>query len=399
MHRLPWLLLTALALAPGCDAPPPAAADPTVRRDSAGAEHVAYAAMPALAARTVGDEGVAVGPGEEFGIIIAASYLPDGRAVVTDVSNYRFGIFSDSGTLVRWLGREGSGPLEFRNLAWARPFGDSIMAFDRALRRLTVTDTAGKHGRALTLLSPAEGLAPEALTVLGDGGVLVRTTAVVMASVEPGIHRPEQRLWRYAPEGTPLGTVGPPLQAQEWVKLADPQVLMPRPFGGEALVATAPERIYLVDSGMAAVAALTGEGRLLRRTQLPIEPEPIGARPARYREQQVNAARQSDRPGGVITAERLVDAIPFPERVPAFRRALVDADGRLWLQRYPGTDESDARFLVLSPDGRLVDQVMFPVGTVLFDAKGDEALVRRTGPDGAHQMWRVPLSAAVPLSP
>ena len=329
---------------------------------------------------------VSVGANDEFASITSGAFFGDGSFVIGDARSYRVSVFDAAGRVQRTIGRSGSGPGEFRNLAWALPYrADSIATYDRAQRRLTVFSRAGIPARSVILGSPGEGWAPEALALLDDGRIVVRTTRSIGGEqAAPGIHAAAMAVWIYSPAGAPAARIAGDLVGEEWVRLATPSLLMGRPFATVSLVASRDARIFVADSADAPIRVLAATGEELRR---------IGARAttrvtssahvAAYRESRLVEARQSSGADAVATQSRILDAIPFPPRVPPLRRLMVDRDGRLWAEEYPAPRAPRQRFRVYAPDGRLLAHAVGPERGRVLDAHGDRVLVAWSDADGA----------------
>jgi hypothetical protein len=58
---------------------------------------------------------------------------------------------------------------------------------------------------------------------------------------------------------------------------------------------------------------------------------------AAYREGQLAAARRTNDSNALAMQTRILEATPFPDHVPAFRRMFVDHDGRLWVEELQGS--------------------------------------------------------------
>lgn len=124
---------------------------------------------------------VDVGGGEPL-VQVAGAVRPGDRLVVADAGAHQLRFYDLSGTLLRATGREGNGPGEFRNLAWAGPLpGDSVGVWDGRLRRLSVYSRDGELGRTADL--GIKGFFPAVQGVFADGSLLVAAqTGAVRAS-------------------------------------------------------------------------------------------------------------------------------------------------------------------------------------------------------------------------
>ena len=328
---------------------------------------------------------VSIGANEEFASITSGTFFSDGAFVIGDVMNSRLAVFNAQGRLEKMIGRKGAGPGEFSNLAWARVYrGDSIATYDRAQRRLTVFSRSGTPARSVIIMSPGDGWGPEAIALLSDGRILVQGTRSIGAeAAPPGIHAAAMELWVYSSAGAPVKRIAGDLVNLEWVKLASPKLLMPRPFAAVSLIASRDSSVFVADSADAPIRELSVAGSEVRR---------IGARTgirtqskdhvAEYRERELAAARRSNDANALVMQTQILDATPFPDRVPAFRRMLVDRDGRLWVEEYPQARSTRQRFRVYAPDGRLVANVTGPDRGRVLDVQGTRALVSWSDPDG-----------------
>lgn len=327
---------------------------------------------------------VSLGSNEEFASITSGTFFSDGGFVIGDVMNARLLVFDAQGRLEKTIGRSGGGPGEFQNLAWARAIrGDSIATYDRAQRRLTVFTRTGTRTRSVNITSPGDGWGPEALALLDDGRILVQGARSIGAErAAPGIHPSAMELWVYSPEGTPINRIATNLVSLQWVKLVSPNLLMPRPFGVVSLVASRGSTIFVADSADAPIRELSASGAEVRRVGRPATRAPSVDHIAEYRENQLSSARRSSNANAVAMQTRILDATPFPDRVPAFRRMFVDHDRRLWVEEYPAARSTRQRLRVYAPDGRVIANVVGPDRGRMLDVHGMRALVAWSDPDG-----------------
>lgn len=338
-----------------------------------------WRASDAPTARVAYDEGLAQ--------IVSAGFLRDGSIFVGDVQHAKVLLFDSTGRLVHSVGRSGAGPAEFQNLQWVRAYGrDSIATYDAAQRRVSILDRNGRFARSVTVLSPAEGLSPTAAAVLDDGHIIVRVQRPVGSEVPPGIHSLPLELWAYSPTGTPLHRLADNLVGEEWVKLATPRVLMPRPFATLSLVAIKSDRIYIADSASFPVRVLPApSGTATRIDGARATPIASGPHVTAYREQRLSAARSSSNATALPRETQMLDAIPFPSHVPALSKLLVDAGGRVFAQQYPEPGWRRQQYAVYSPVGTLVARMTGPERGSIVDVHGDRVLViRRDADDVQH---------------
>ena len=343
------------------------------------------AAQTAASWRMADAPTISIGANEEFAGVTSASFFDDGAFVIGDVMSARLSVFNNQGRLEKIIGRSGAGPGEFQNLAWARVYrGDSISTYDRAQRRVTVFSRSGTGARTVNIASIGNGFEPEAIGLLDDGRILVQAARSIGAeAAPPGVHVADMEIWLYSAAGAPLNRLASNLVNLQWVKLATPRLLMPRPLAVVSLVAIGDGSVFISDSADAPIREVSVAGAEVRR---------IGARSATrtpstehiaaYRESQLESARRSSNANAVAIQTRILDATPYPDHVPAFRRMFVDRDGRLWVEEYPEARSTRQRLRVYAADGRLLANVVGPERGRVLDVRGTQALVAWTDPDG-----------------
>jgi hypothetical protein len=364
----------------GCATPDAVDPEAYAASDSAGVRLVRYTREPAVPAWTAVEPAtLQLGDEDSFERITGGTLLPDGGVLAADGLAARVTILDSAGGIRQQIGRSGDGPLEFRNLAWARPYaGDSIATFDLALRRLMVFDPAGGPGRVVTLSPTGDGSRPTALGLFTGGEIPVLATGVLYADhLAPGIHAPRTHLWRYAADGRPAAPVRTDLAGAEMVQLESPRILMSRPFGKETAVAAGAALVFVADSGGSLLEAYHADGSLAMLLRLPTAARPVTeTHRAAYRRQRLAPLREAGRAEAIADMEATLAQLPWPSHLPAVRRLQVDRDGRLWVERYPEPGEERQRFWVVGTDGVIAGALILPSRTVFLDASGDRVLTR-----------------------
>ena len=88
---------------------------------------------------------------------------------------------------------------------------------------------------------------------------------------------------------------------------------------------------------------------------------------------------------------RYLRETPFPERMPLYRRLLVDAQRNLWAERFRPFRESESSWYVFDEQGVWLGEVATPPGLSIFEIGTDYVLgVRRDELD-------VPFVVVIPL--
>ena len=359
-------VLFAAVLAGACADPP---SGPAVSvTDSAGVRVVAHGAGAAEAAdRWVlsPEPAVEIGGGPEADPPLyrvgPVRPLPGGRVAVGTSRPPRALVLREDGALEATLGGPGEGPGEFHEVASVVPLGgDSLAVWDPNRRRLSVFGGDGRFARevALGLLAPLSPMAagstevPAGLTRLIPLGP--RSMALFAVGVwgprsdEPGVLRTEMPSHRIDADGSARARYGPfPGMELYW----SPRTTMaPYPFGattdaaasaGALVVGTAdaPEiRFYDPDGALAQVVRWDGGDRGLADSP----------RVAEY-EAWLDAQLGEMEPREAEFLRGILDAVPRPERLPAYDGLLGDGDtGDVWVGEYPG----QLGLLGISPDVR-----------------------------------------------
>lgn len=371
----------ALSAACGGDGRGPASGGLTVV-DSAGVEIVtspAPAWAPGEGWQVAEEPSLTIGSAEEdeayalFGVV-AAVRLPDGRIAIANAGTRQVRIYDASGRHVLDLGREGQGPGEFRRLAdvWRGP-GDSIVAADNALGRLTVFDAEARFGRTI-LLQPATPSQAFGRGTLDDGSLLVSLPGRP-ADPTAGLFDGGMRAFdRYSAEGRPLNPIGVVPQGPQWgfetngspAYAAAPLTIFSPPH------ATGGASVYLGDPTQPEVRQRSPDGTLLRIVRWGVEPRPVTpAIQQTYRDVSIESATTPE-------ARRLVlgflEQIVFPDHLPVYDVLRADPEGCLWVKPYATDWEADAPWWVFDPAGRWLGSVALPAGLTLLDVGPDYVL-------------------------
>jgi hypothetical protein len=373
-----------ILLAAGCGGEPETAMSHTVR-DSAGIRIVestsaswgpddqwTIAASPSL------DLGVVEGAVEyEFQYVAGATRIVDGNIVVANSGSGELRCFDSDGNHLWTTGRRGEGPGEFRNLGWVQMLGsDSIVAYDRSLRRISVFDLNGALGRTTNIEAPGGLSRPTALGVLDDGTILVQANAYVTPNtVSEGLNPVDGWLLSYTRQGERGDTIAsaPPIS---WFAYSSGprRVIAPQPFSHESVAAIGRSRIHLGHTSAFEIGSYHATGGLERLVRVlqpnrPVTSDDIQTYERLRLEQEADAGERS-------ALRDQVEVAPFPETFPAFASLMVDDAGRLWVENYRLPGESDVVYSVFGDEGELLGAVRVPLGLRIYEIGNDYVLGR-----------------------
>lgn len=304
-----------------------------------------------------GDEGT---PGE---LIDPQSFTADGegRLYVVDTKPSVIKVFGRQGNFIRTIGREGSGPGEFR-VGYIAVRNEHLVLHDPQQGRTSVFDTSGTFVKSSVtfccywgdiMLDSAMRIVLPAMIIPRDGE---RVTGAPYA--------------RYDLELTPLDTMIVPNITEQKVWNFTAPGPDGRPQGRMTmLVPWTPRMHHALHPWGGAIRGNSSEYRLVRSTSggdsiwmasRPWTPEPIpdDQRKARW-EQSISSAGKTVGEPRARQAAKLED---LPTTAPAFTRLGVDEDGNIWARRLIGSDSTQTTFDVFDARGTWMGPISIPYG-------------------------------------
>lgn len=250
-----------------------------------------------------------------------AARLSDGRIVVANGGTNELRFYDPAGEFLLAAGRDGEGPGEFRDLqaVW-RIGGDSLLAYDFGVQRLSVFTPDGTFARSFRVESPT-GRQLFVRGPFGDRSLLVtKGPRLVAAGAAPGMVRDSVGYFRYGPEGALIDTLGrfPFTEFYRLVLGSDDYRLTSPPFARSPRATVTEDRFYFGTSDRWELAVYTRSGALERRIRLqranrPVTPEDV----SRFKAERLERAREEGS-RAVTVMERMLAAVPFPETMPAY---------------------------------------------------------------------------------
>jgi hypothetical protein len=250
--------------------------------------------------------------------------------------------------------------------------GDSIAAWDRTGRRLSIFDARGTFVRSLVVSLPG-GVEPAVR--LEDGAYLL-----IAAGVRIGAEGPE----RVERVPFPVYVLGPASSAERLLTVPGIEVAVipqpstgsfartPRNFGRMTLAAGAGTHWYLGNNDRAEIHAMNPAAELNRIVRWPHSPRRVTGSDVE-REVAAMISPRTDSVGRERVRALLTHELMSAETMPAFTfPMLVDADANLWVREYaPNADRSAHRFLVFDPEGIWLGTVSMPTGLRLLAVARD----------------------------
>lgn len=325
---------------------------------------------------------------EPFTRIAAAVELAEGRVLVADDAEQRLVLADLSARSIRAVGRQGSGPGEFRGIGAVLPRPGGAWVLDFALRRVLPIRADGTLEN--TIPFPASIMARAA-----DAAGVVYGEAFLPRQAVGGL---PDSMWilRWDPATPRIDTLmkydafvsgstgGGSSRVMRLFHPADTWTALP---GGEILVIDA--KAYRLTTFR--------DGRPVRSVALPWTPVRIGDPEREARRQALSRQRtrvlgQPGAPSGPVPEITL----EFPESYPPFgggglggRYTHVSSGGLVWVERLRATSDSIPRYDVVDArEGRLVAQVMLPARSRLVGLGRGSVYVAERDADDIETLTR-----------
>jgi hypothetical protein len=350
-------------------------------RDSAGVRIVVYtdAALTTAPAWDLGAAplldlgGSDSAGGDQFHRVRSVVALPEGRVLVANAGTNELRIYDSTGRRVRTIGRSGSGPGEFRLLAWAvLAAGDSIVAYDPQLQRISVIDTALSATRTYALTVPSLRF-PFARQRLSDGSILVAPEDAYTPASARGTHRDSLVLHRVDHAGRAKG-VFLRLPGDDRFVLPEKRGVRSAPlaFGRSVVMASGDSTLYIGGTDEYEVRGLTlaGATRLIlrvNRSARPVTGDLIDA----YKRRELSRVEGKE---WLSFFTAIYDSMSYPATMPHLSALRVDDRERLWVRDYPVHPDSTPAWRVFDAVGNLVAMVTVPASFDILTIAADRVL-------------------------
>ena len=316
-------------------------------------------------------------PNYMFEGVSHALRLEDGTIAVVDRRASEIWLFDPAGVFLRSLGGSGEGPGEFQFLqeVWAR--GDTILASDNMQSRISVFDRDGDVLETIRV-EAAPGMGSRtAQTQFADGTVLVLNAPSGGIRFGSGDVLPGAvwRLDRYSREGRFMHEISTLQESSRWehgIEGLSPGLYLPFSLGIPAYAASE-DYIYAGGGIEPSIARWNNDGALSRVIRWAIPERRVSDEDKRRFRQANSDAPRYDEP---TAWARYLREIPFPERMPLYRRLLVDAGRNLWAERFRPPWGEGSSWYVFDEQGAWLGEVDTPPGLFIFEIGTDYVLGR-----------------------
>ncbi len=289
-----------------------------------------------------------------LGGIGAPTMDEEGNVYVGDSRNHRIAVYDATGRYLTSMGRQGSGPGEFRMLRLLGVWDDQVVACDMQQMRTTVFTTAGDFVRTIlfervTMKPPLFFNTTGAYPAPGNRLVLVQQAFAQVgegtgSAFRAGVHA----------EG-----------GEELAEVISPPAPVPGVFQGAPMLHYAPGWGILHEKSPEPELEwydLDGSLRRIIRLDVPRDPVTAVERErvvSQLRDEIENAAEDWERE----QARRELDELAFPDEHDLWFGVLVDEAGYFWASEPPGSFANpfhERKWRLLSPEGEYLGDTNFP---------------------------------------
>jgi hypothetical protein len=314
--------------------------------------------------------------------------LTNGNIVVpNNQSEIRW--YDSTGVHVRTVGRKGQGPGDFGQLMSVYPIeGDTILATDGGLRRVSVFDPAGRFVRSYAAPPASYPVGVNWLNdrtmvfhrnvrlrrslAAGDTGVLLDSVFVIRAGLDSVPYDTLARVkgwWRYIPH---------------------PDSYQDLKFAGIPLLGTGTSGIVVAHGDEFTLRWFDVSGKPTHITRVSVPPRPIS--------QSMIEAYEAERANNDLKIALGGEAPPPKTRavhaqyLPAITRVVLNRIGQTWVRRWVPDGAWRAEWIVFDSSGAPLARVMVPAGFLFADAGEGYILGRHTDEDGVQSLRRYRLA-------
>jgi hypothetical protein len=314
---------------------------------------------------TVGGDGPAA-----LHRVTGAVRLADGGVAIANGGSGEIRVFDATGGYRVTHGRAGGGPGEFRTLSALAPArGDTLVAYDAMLRRVTLVEPARGVVREFALGMGFSGMQ----AVFPDGSLLASSAPPGDVAQSGGLIRADVDLHVLSPAGDPQGALGrhPGVERVMRVSETSIEVLVP-PFARRTHYAPQGDAIIVAAQDLPEYRVYRRDGTLQRivRTGSAVQPFTTALLDAAIEQRLVGAPaerRASIRAG--------LESLPRPERLPAYGAVVTDRDGNVWVSDYPEPGTQRSEWTIFDVKGHAVARTRLPEGARVFDIGADFVVV------------------------
>lgn len=289
--------------------------------------------------------------------------LSDGRIVVGNSGTGELRYYSADGVFLTSIGALGEGPGEFRAISSLSSLpGDSVLAYDRWQRRISVFAPDGSLARVLSIQQHVYPHLPSEVSPLSDGRYLGLSwlSGRKKPIQPPGLYRDTTVVLLYGPSGDLISMVGKLRGEESYMpKESNGGVAITPAFGREAFWEPLPDGFFLASNDEYSINRFSSEGHMTMAVRMVAEPVEVTPAVRKKAVTEVESRRSVPRPPW-FSEEMLFDDEVNPESIPMFEGLVAEADGAFWIGTKGGGVISPNVWRRFSPSGIFTFSVEFP---------------------------------------
>lgn len=353
---MPLLIATIVALAGACSG--------ERARGSAGSESAwgPQEGWRVASAPAVDIGGIDADADHQLYQVRFARRLSDGTIVVVNAGSHELRFFGSDGAYLRSAGRRGEGPGEFRGPYWLFVLpGDTLLAYDSRLRRVSVLDGRGEFVRTYRLEVPTVSWL---LGAFDDGRLVGAVNWLYDVGPESLSPRRPAFYLVYDRDGATVDTIGSFTPEANFVyKYKSVSWGMDLPFAPSAHAAVGRELFFEGHSDAYEIRVRTADGelkQLIRKEHEPLEVRAEDVEAYRAEHEADESMPPHIREAAHRGLEAMLDQVEIPDVMPAFADLRVDDMDHLWVRRYRRPGDPQPVWDVFDAAGRLLGAVETP---------------------------------------
>lgn len=301
--------------------------------------------------------------------VVSGVLLPDGRIVAAEINTPRLRFYDQDGQHLHDVGGRGEGPGEFQILVKVAPYrGDSLVAYDMGLRRLSIFDRDGRFVRSVQVPPmsgrvPGSGWVPDqsccALAGVTREGAFVFLLPAMIPIAGQSERWSQGTIVRLAEDGSAVDTLAV-RPSQEFVSHADSPYGVRVVHHSGLLHAVATGEHGFVGNGVSYETEVLGSDGAQQST-IRVDRDPVPVTPElRRMEMEELLDRYASEPARLDVVLEMRD-VRWAEHLPAYTRLRTDDEGNVWVfePSVPGTGDPPI-FTILRPDGTALGRLPWP---------------------------------------
>jgi hypothetical protein len=315
-------------------------------------------------------------PNYTFSRVIGSTKLQNGSIVVADGRTQELRWFDESGRFQKAVGR-GS----FASIEWiGRLDSNTAAVFDFGNLRLSTFGPDGELKQTANLVVTFQASPSSVKGIFADSSFLavrdVRSWAPTMiraGEVPDGLVRGPAAAFRYDINGTFMNILGSYQGAERIFNHSRTRIVRvtSRPFGRTAVFAVSDDRYYVGEQNKFEVEVHDPNGVLTAIVRFAKENAPVTAEDVdRYKRSRLAGVHELQKTDRQIE----LDALPFPETMPAYGTIIADSEGNLWIADYRPFGDEQARWTVFDSELRMLGIVETPSNLTVHDIGSDYVL-------------------------